>query len=244
MVSGQWSDCFSVLDMEIIKKIVSGRECLICEQPEPKCLLIWMLGNDERNDVAGMAEMIAAACDVPFTLAAFFVDDWECDLTPWPDPFLDKRLEVGKMAGDTLHAVTDLLLLELVKRYGKLPVVLGGYSLAGLFALWAASETDGFDGVAAASPSVWLRDWLSYAESHPVKAKRVYLSLGDREEKTRNPVLSHVGDCIRGEYDLLKRQLSETNCTLEWNVGGHFADADKRLAKGFVWNLLFLMHNS
>ncbi len=230
--------------MEIIKKIVSGRECLICEQPDPKCLLIWMLGSDERNDVAGMAEMIAAACDVPFVLAACFVDDWERDLTPWADPFLDKRPEVGKMAGETLHAVTDLLLPELVKRYGKLPVVLGGYSLAGLFALWAASETDGFDGVAAASPSVWIRNWLSYAESHPVKAKRVYLSLGDREEKTRNPVLSRVGDCIRGEYDLLKRQLGETNCTLEWNVGGHFADADKRLAKGFVWNLQQLTINN
>ena len=53
------------------------------------CLLIWMLGSDERNDVAGMAEMIAAACDVPFVLAACFVDDWERDLTPWADPFLD-----------------------------------------------------------------------------------------------------------------------------------------------------------
>ena len=126
---------------------------------------------------------------------------------------------------------------EFGSKVQHLPVVLGGYSLAGLFALWAASETDGMDGVAAASPSVWIRDWLPYAESHPVKAKRVYLSLGDREEKTRNPVLSRVGDCVRGEYDLLKRQLGETNCALEWNIGGHFADADKRLAKGFVWNL-------
>jgi hypothetical protein len=223
---------------------IGGRNCLLIGQDNPKCLLIWMLGSDERNDVAGMAAMIAAACDVPFVLAAFFIDDWERDLTPWPDPFLDKRPEVGKMAGKTLHAVTELLLPELVKRYGKLPVVLGGYSLAGLFALWGASETDGFDGVAAASPSVWLRDWLSYAESRPVKAKRVYLSLGDREEKTRNPVLSRVGDCIRGEYDLLKQQLGETNYTLEWNVGGHFADADKRLAKGFVWNLQQLTINN
>ena len=218
--------------------IIGGRSCLLYGLENPKCLLIWMLGNDERNDVAGMAAMIAAECDVPFVMAAFFVDDWERDLTPWPDPFLSKSLEVGKIAWETLHALTELILPELVKRYGgKLPVVLGGYSLAGLFALWAASEMDSFDGVAAASPSVWIRDWLSYAESHPMKAKRVYLSLGDREEKTRNSVLSRVGDCVRGEYDLLKRQLGEMNCTLEWNAGGHFVDADKRLAKGFVWNL-------
>ena len=216
---------------------IGGKSCLLVEQDNPKCLLIWMLGNDERNDVSGMVEMIAAACDVPFVLTAFFVDDWERDLTPWPDPFLSKSPEVGKMAQKTLHSLTELVLPELIKRYGKLPVILGGYSLAGLFALWTTSEMDSFDGVAAASPSVWIRDWLSYAESHPVKAKRVYLSLGDREEKARNPVLSRVGDCVRGEYDLLKRQLGETNCTLEWNVGGHFVDADKRLAKGFVWNL-------
>ncbi|MBO7091331.1 MAG: hypothetical protein J6W23_06065, partial [Victivallales bacterium] len=129
---------------------IGGRSCLLFGQEDPKCLLIWMLGSDERNDVAGMAAMIADACDIPFVMAAYCVDDWERDLTPWPDPFLDKRPEVGKMAGKTLHAVTDSLLPELVKQYGKLPIVLGGYSLAGLFALWAALETDGFDGIAAA----------------------------------------------------------------------------------------------
>ena len=219
------------------ERVIGGRNCLLYGQKDPKCLLIWMLGNDERNDVAGMAAMIAADCDVPFVMAACFIDDWEGELAPWADPALSKRPEVGSMARKTLRNVTDVILQELIKQYGILPVVLGGYSLAGMFALWAASETDCLDGVAAASPSLWIRDWLLYAEAHPVKAKQAYLSLGDREEKTRNPVLSRVGDCVRGEYDLLKQQLGEANCVLEWNVGGHFADADKRLAKGFVWNL-------
>ena len=216
---------------------IGGRNCLLYGLENPKCLLIWMLGSDERNDVAGMAAMIAAECDVPFVMAACFINDWESELTPWADPALSKCPEVGSMAQQTLRNVTEDILSELFKQYRKLPVVLGGYSLAGMFALWAASETDCLDGVAAASPSLWIRDWLPYAEAHPLKAKQAYLSLGDREEKTRNPVLSRVGDCVRSEYDLLKRQLGETNCVLEWNVGGHFADADKRLAKGFVWNL-------
>ncbi len=224
-------------NMTVCERIIGGRSCLLYGQEDPKCLLIWMLGSDERNDVAGMAAMIAAECDVPFVMAACCIDDWEGELTPWADPALSKRPEVGSIAQKTLQNVTEDILPELIKQYGKLPVVLGGYSLAGMFALWAASETDCLDGVAAASPSLWIRDWLSYAEAHPVKAKQAYLSLGDREEKTRNPVLSRVGDCVRGEYDLLKRQLGETNCVLEWNVGGHFSDADKRLAKGFVWNL-------
>lgn len=41
---------------------------------------------------------------------------------------------------------------------------LGGYSLAGLFSLWAAYQTNLFAGIAAASPSVWFPGFLDYAK--------------------------------------------------------------------------------
>lgn len=64
-------------------------------------------------------------------------------------------------------------------------------------------------------------------------ARVVYLSLGDREEKSRNPVLASVGDAIRRE----DARLSERGVrhTLQWNVGNHFQDAEKRCADGFAW---------
>ena len=62
---------------------------------------------------------------------------------------------------------------------------IGGYSLAGLFSLWAAYQTDVFSGIAAASPSVWFPGFIEYMKEHEIKSETVYLSLGDREEKTR-----------------------------------------------------------
>ena len=68
-----------------------------------------------------------------------------------------------------------------------------------------------------------------------IQANSVYLSLGDREEKTRNPVMAAVGDRIREAYELLQGQ--GINTILEWNQGNHFRDADKRTAKAFAWLL-------
>ena len=64
-------------------------------------------------------------------------------------------------------------------------------------------------------------------------ARRIYLSLGDAEEKTRNRVMATVGDCIREQASLLEKQGIET--TLAWNPGNHFKDADVRTAKAFLW---------
>jgi hypothetical protein len=70
-------------------------------------------------------------------------------------------------------------------------------------------------------------------EQHRIKADSVYLSLGDKEEKTRNQVMAAVGDRIREAHELLTQQGVRT--TLEWNKGGHFKEADLRTARAFAW---------
>ena len=110
---------------------------------------------------------------------------------------------------------------------------IGGYSLAGLFALWAAYQTDIFEGVAAASPSIWFPGFVDYMEKSDLKASKVYLSLGDKEEKVRNPVMAKVGDDIRRAHAILQNKQIVT--TLEWNPGNHFRDPDIRTAKAFSW---------
>ena len=52
--------------------------------------------------------------------------------------------EAGKHGQDTLEYVLLSLIPELQKRYGPLPIILGGYSLGGLFALWASAQSDSF----------------------------------------------------------------------------------------------------
>ena len=70
-------------------------------------------------------------------------------------------------------------------------------------------------------------------KEHEIKSETVYLSLGDREEKTRNSVMSQVGNCIRMGHELLKER--GINCTLEWKQGNHFREPDIRTAKAFAW---------
>ena len=175
------------------------------------------------NETAQIRERTSA----DFRLAAFRVTDWNDDLSPWPAPAVFGKTEFGGSAEDTLKEILRFC-EDRTKAY-----YIGGYSLAGLFALWAACQTDLFRGAAAASPSVWFPGFPEYMRMHRMQAGRVYLSLGDREERTRNPVMAKVGENIRAVCDLLKEQ--EIDCLLEWNEGNHFRDADLRTAKAFAW---------
>ena len=162
-----------------------------------------------------------------FFLAAFKVDDWFSDLSPWKAPAVFGNDDFGDGAPRTLSAI-----LKECEDPGR-TYYIGGYSLAGLFALWAAYQTDIFAGISAASPSMWFKDFDVYMKDNKIKTDRVYLSLGDREERTANAVMRTVGDRIRAAHDLLVS--SGIECTLEWNKGNHFKEPDLRTAKAFAW---------
>ena len=113
-------------------------------------------------------------------------------------------------------------------------VILGGYSLAGLFALWAGTQY-AFSAVVGASPSVWYPNWIDYAASHPMLAHAVYLSLGDTEHRSRTPIMATVDDCIHRQLTIVQDQ--HLPAILEMNPGNHFKDNGLRMAKGFAWSL-------
>ena len=176
------------------------------------------------EEVKSIREMTNA----DFCLIAVNVADWNRDLSPWAAPPVFGNEGFGDGAAAFLEEILKLC------PDGR-TCFIGGYSLAGLFALWAATRTDRFSGVAAASPSVWFPGFTDYMQVNRIRSSAVYLSLGDREEKTRNPVMATVGDCIRKAEDILKSQ--GVRCVLEWNPGNHFRDADIRTAKAFAWVL-------
>jgi hypothetical protein len=45
--------------------------------------------------------------------------------------------------------------------------------------------------------------------------------------------MAAVGDNIRALHNALTQRGKA--CTLEWNAGGHFKDADLRTARAFAW---------
>lgn len=204
---------------------------------KPEVILIQLSARHENATIESEVAKIVELSSRPFVLAAVELEDWTVGLMPWWDGNVSRDPEAGRHAGETLDFVTMELLPELKRRFGELPVILGGYSLGGLFALWASSQTDVFQGIAAASPSVWIHGWQQFAKKNPTRVKRVYLSLGDREELVKNQAIARVGDNIRAQYELLQSQLGPENCTLVWEDGGHFADNDGRLARAFAWCL-------
>ena len=164
-----------------------------------------------------------------FHVTAFLVDDWNRDLSPWQAPAVFGKEDFGDGARQTLQEILKYCEEDSRKYY------IGGYSLAGLFSLWAVCQTDRFCGAAAASPSVWFPGFTDYLRDHRVQSKSVYLSLGNKEERSRNAVMAAVGDRIRETYEILRNQ--EIPCTLEWNEGNHFRDSELRTAKAFSWVL-------
>jgi len=183
----------------------------------------------DEHDQQGLEEDVAwlsSHSSATFTLIAFLISDWNVELLPWRAPAVFGREDFGEGASMTLCYVLD----ELVTRFKGNHYCLGGYSLAGLFALWSGYQTDVFSSIVGASPSVWFPKWIEYADSHQMKANRVYLSLGDKEPKARNPVMARVGECIERMHERL-----DCEKMMEWNEGNHFKDNAIRTAKGLAW---------
>ena len=197
--------------------------------PDASVVLIQMVDDHDLEGIESEAEEIKKLTKADFCLTPIKVKSWNQDLAPWPSPAVFGKEDFGNGAADTLSGVLELC-TDQTKTY-----IIGGYSLAGLFALWAVYQTDVFSGVAAASPSVWYPGFVDYMRENSIQADSVYLSLGDREEKTRNAVMAAVGERIREIHALLQNQNIHT--TLEWNQGNHFKDPDIRTAKAFSWLL-------
>ena len=164
-----------------------------------------------------------------FCLLALKVNDWNKDLSPWKAKAVFGNDDFGDGASETLKEVVSLC-TDSNKNY-----FIGGYSLAGLFALWAVYQIGIFKGVNAASPSIWFPDFVAYMKQKKIQSNNIYLSLGDKEDKTRNPVMQTVSSRIKEAYEHLKNE--GTKVVLEWNEGNHFKDNDIRTAKGYIYLL-------
>ena len=214
---------------------IGNTPCRIYGEAHAEYLLLQMTGEHELQSMDHEVTVIAQS-SWNFLFAAIPVKSWNDALSPWEAPAVWGKESFGGDAADTLHFLTEQVIPTLKQRFAlpeNVRIILGGYSMAGLFALWASTQTNLFYGVAAASPSVWFPGWMEFERQRPIQAQRIYLSLGDKEERTKNIVMAVVGDNIRTLHSQLIARGAD--CTLEWNSGGHFKDADLRTAKAFRW---------
>jgi len=169
----------------------------------------------------------------PFLMASFSVSDWSGEFSPWEFTEDNGRFYAGN-ADKTLKFVKKSLVPELSSRFELCgETYIAGYSLAGLCALYGCCGGD-FTGGACCSGSVWYPGWMEYAEGH-IPSGKIYLSLGAKEERTRHPLMSRVGECMRQMQALLFENGIETELFME--PGNHFNDVPGRMARAIAWLL-------
>ena len=176
----------------------------------------------------------------PFTLVAIGGLDWNRELSPWAcDGTVRDAETFGGQASEFLDELLNRIIPKVESSLPQPPAWRGvaGYSLAGLFSLWALWQTDVFGRAASASGSLWFPGFIDYVHEHtmPHTPNAVYLSLGKKETKTPNRMMRHVlEDTLAMEELLIERGIPTT---MELNPGNHFAQTDLRMARGIHWIL-------
>ena len=216
--------------------VIDSKKCIGYITDTTKYLLIQPVDEYDIKVLDNEVAEILKKTDKQFSLIAFKIEDWNSELSPWEAPPAFGNKSFGSGATETLEFIESRLIPTVKEKYNldnDIKFILGGYSLVGLFSLWSAYKSNTFLGIAAASPSVWFSGWEEFMNNNTPLSNTIYLSLGDSEEKTKNKVISVVGDNIRKQEELLKND--NINTILEWNKGGHFSDSDLRVAKAFTW---------
>lgn len=215
-------------------------ETKIYKNPMADIVVIRLMGEHENEidkEISIIEEELekysakAGRCkDKDWCLMTIPVKNWSYDMTPWETSEATDGGGAKKKLDDILNKVIPEY--EAEHRNEGRRYILAGYSLAGLFSLWASYQTDKFDAIVAGSPSVWYPGWVEYAEENICKAQNVYLSIGSKEHKTRNVLMSKVSENLKKQYEILSNRGVDT--VLEINPGNHFKDVSLRMAKGIV----------
>lgn len=187
---------------------------------------------------------IRAACHElkcpPFALVTIGGLDWNRELSPWPCDAITATSEpFAGRAEDFLDELTHKIIPSVEASFSAPPRLrtIAGYSLAGLFALWACCQTDLFNRTASVSGSLWFPGFAEYLDENlPQNAlDAAYLSLGKKEHKTPNRMMREVlADTKRCEQILQDRGVKTL---FERNPGNHFSEPALRSARGIAWML-------
>lgn len=218
--------------------------------------IVYLLGDVADNSPVQVPEGVS--------LVNVGADLWEENFSPWCAPRVFAK---GPNFGDGAQKTLDTLINQVIpwteSELTDPPAyrVLVGYSLAGLFSLWAGvsqqvargcqpddapsqpgaphvdAPTPTFQRIGAVSGSFWFPGLLDYVNQQlrggAVGLTHAYLSLGDREARTPNPQIMHV----RENAELLASKLENAGITstFELNRGNHFQNVEGRMQKALDW---------
>ena len=125
-----------------------------------------------------------------YSMLAVTSSEWNKDLSPWDaDAVFKGEPDFKGGADEYLKRLTEEIIPETINEHGLKPfcTYIAGYSMAGLFALYSLYKTDVFNGAASCSGSLWFPGFRDYVFNNDLIASssKIYMSLGDRESKTK-----------------------------------------------------------
>ena len=237
------------------KTIISGLSIYTQMSSVAGAPVVYLLGD--------VADNSPVQVPVGVSLVHIGVDLWEENFSPWCAPrVFAKGPNFGDGAQKTLDTLVNQVIPWTESELTEPPAyrVLVGYSLAGLFSLWAGvtqagvsrsgapqqvargcqpdnAPTPTFQRIGAVSGSFWFPGLLDYVDQQlsggAVGLTHAYLSLGDREARTPNPQIMHV----RENAELLASRLESAGITsmFELNRGNHFQNVEGRMQKALEW---------
>jgi predicted alpha/beta superfamily hydrolase len=221
-----------------VAKEIDGRRVRLYEGTGANLPVVYDIEYQEAG--AGILEASRACGCRPFHLVTISGVHWTEELSPWPTTKLVSP--EGSFAGraDMFRELLEQEVVPFVQ--DRLPdrpsfQCLAGYSLAGLFAMYMMYHTSCFSHFISASGSLWYPGFMSYAAKQALAGRpaKVYLSIGDRESRTKHAWLKTTEDNTRQLAAMLQAAGIPSRFVL--NPGGHFRQPQQRLAAGIKWSL-------
>lgn len=176
-----------------------------------------------------------------FNLLTIHNLNWYQDLVPWDSESIFKGDEpfVGQ-ADLYLKLLTDTIIPKVIAQHKLEPqyLALGGYSLAGLFAVYANFKCDLFTKIASMSGSLWYPKFIDFIKEHTLSPtlKEAFFSIGNENVK-RNRYLCNIKENTKEIAELFKARGIKTSFIQ--NEGGHQHQVPLRVKQG----LDFLVSN-
>ena len=217
---------------------INGKAVDVFLETEPGAPIIYL--NTFASEGQKVFESTRVTGSPPFTLVAISGLDWNRDMAPWDSPAAFKKGEpFTGGAGDYLRLLVEEIIPRAERELAG-PLAwrgIAGYSLAGLFALYAIYQTDVFSRVGCMSGSLWFPGFKEYIFSHEPKRRPdcIYFSLGDKEAKTRNPILKTVQENTEKIQTFYQNKGIDT--VFQLNPGNHFVQGSERTVAGIQWLL-------
>lgn len=203
-----------------------------------------LYGKEGAHTIIYILEPIPVTCKVsslaeeyPVVLCALSGMNWNRDLSPWTAKKVFKGEDDFGGKGDAF--IETLVNDVFPKAESMAPSVsrrmMAGISMSGLFSLYMATKYEKLEGIASISGSLWfprLRDYMK--DNLPLnKDMRIYLSLGNKEKKVRNPLMAKVEEETFAIRDLLAS--SRRHVIYQENEGNHFVHGEERLKEALLY---------